>query len=260
MSSNVIQSINLFMIQLPSISANEYKYGLIISLNDDLSQITHSLSSIKKNYSTNTNNIILPTNSSLLSAMRLSTLLAILPLATASPTKRSEPAPLLIPRGVDAENLVADHYIVKFKEDSALSSIESAIQNLPTTEASNVFTSVFKGFSGNLNAATLELIRAHPDVSCSLMKYLRVIDEPRLTCISILFRLNTLSKMLKWLLLVLSPKTTLPGASLVFPTSKLEVPRIFTTLRQVSFVFISYSSLCVFILRFHIIKYFLYKY
>lgn len=100
--------------------------------------------------------------------MRLSALLTILPLAAAGPTpKRSEPAPLLIPRGVAAESLVADQYVVKFKEGSPLAAVEEAMKLLPT-EASDIFSEVFNGFAGHLDSATLELIRGHPDVSQSI--------------------------------------------------------------------------------------------
>ncbi|TQV93055.1 hypothetical protein V2A60_003632 [Cordyceps javanica] len=96
--------------------------------------------------------------------MRLSVLLSILPLATAVPTaKRSEPAPLLVPRGVSAQNLVADQYVVKFKEGSDLAAVEEAMKALPEA-AGEVFSEVFKGFSGHLDATTLDLIRDHPDV------------------------------------------------------------------------------------------------
>lgn len=105
--------------------------------------------------------------------MRLSVLLAILPLALASPTgKRSEPAPLLVSRG-DASNIVADHYIVKFKSGSSLAAVEESMQRLAAT-SSTVFNSVFQGFSGHLNKAMLDVMRSHPDISncpiCSVLK------------------------------------------------------------------------------------------
>ncbi|OAA80472.1 oryzin precursor [Akanthomyces lecanii RCEF 1005] len=97
--------------------------------------------------------------------MRLSHLLSILPLAAAVPTaKRSEPAPLLTPRGVSAESLVADQYMVKFKEGSALAAVEDAMKALPDVAGGEIFSEVFKGFAGHFDAATLGLIRDHPDV------------------------------------------------------------------------------------------------
>ncbi|OAA45371.1 oryzin precursor [Cordyceps fumosorosea ARSEF 2679] len=96
--------------------------------------------------------------------MRLSVLLSILPLAVAVPTaKRSEPAPLLIPRGAGAQSLIADQYVVKFKEGSALSAVEEAMKQLPNG-GGQMFSEVFKGFSGHFDAATLSLLRDHPDV------------------------------------------------------------------------------------------------
>lgn len=98
--------------------------------------------------------------------MKLSALLAILPLAAASPIEqRSEPAPLLIPRGATAQTLIPDNYIVKFREGSALSVLEDAMKLLPSGHGAEKIQAIFKGFSGKLNAATLKLIRNHPDVS-----------------------------------------------------------------------------------------------
>ncbi|EGX92981.1 oryzin precursor [Cordyceps militaris CM01] len=95
--------------------------------------------------------------------MRLSVLLSILPLAAAVPTaKRSEPAPLLIPRGVGANSLIAGEYLVKFKEGSALAAVEEAMKQLPNGSG-EIFSEVFKGFSGQFDDATLSLLRDHPD-------------------------------------------------------------------------------------------------
>lgn len=103
--------------------------------------------------------------SSLSLKMRLSLFLSVLPLAVAGPTpKRSEPAPLLVPRGVSTSNLVADNYIVKFKPGSALAALEDAMKLIPG-QPGQVYNSIFKGFSSHLDAATLDLIRDHPDVS-----------------------------------------------------------------------------------------------
>ncbi|OAA37546.1 oryzin precursor [Beauveria brongniartii RCEF 3172] len=98
--------------------------------------------------------------------MRLSRLLSLLPLAAAVPrAKRSEPAPLLIPRSVSAEDLVANQYVVKFKESSTLAAVEEAISSLSLPHgAGEVFREVFTGFAGHFDAATLHLIRGHPEV------------------------------------------------------------------------------------------------
>ncbi|EJP61779.1 Proteinase K [Beauveria bassiana] len=98
--------------------------------------------------------------------MRLSRLLSLVPLADAVPrAKRSEPAPLLIPRSVSTGDLVANQYIVKFKESSTLAAVEETIKSLSLPNgAGEVFREVFTGFAGHFDAATLDLIRSHPEV------------------------------------------------------------------------------------------------
>lgn len=93
--------------------------------------------------------------------MRLSLLLAILPLALASPTKRVSPAPLLAP---DDAQVIADEYIVKFKEGSDLSAFDATVQAI-VGNARHVYSNVFKGFAGKLDKATLESLRNHPSAS-----------------------------------------------------------------------------------------------
>ncbi|KAK8141963.1 subtilisin-like serine protease [Beauveria asiatica] len=96
--------------------------------------------------------------------MHLSLLLALLPFAAAIPTtKRSEPAPLVIARGISEDKIVADEYIVKFKKGCSLKTVEEAVKKLPNG-TDHVFREVFKGFAGRLDAETLQLIRDHPDV------------------------------------------------------------------------------------------------
>ncbi|KAK2605973.1 hypothetical protein QQS21_003599 [Conoideocrella luteorostrata] len=95
--------------------------------------------------------------------MHLPTLLSFLPLALAGPTpKRSEPAPLIIPRG-EGTKLVPNEYIIKFKKGSALESLQGVVSKL-NHEPYHVFDSIFKGFAGKLDPAMLETIRGHPDV------------------------------------------------------------------------------------------------
>ncbi|KAM3506105.1 hypothetical protein MY10362_002549 [Beauveria mimosiformis] len=98
--------------------------------------------------------------------MRLSRLLSLLPLAAAVPrAKRSEPAPLLIPRSVRAEDPVANQYVVKFKESSTLAAVEEVINSLSLPlGAGEVFREVFTGFAGHFDAVALHLIRGHPEV------------------------------------------------------------------------------------------------
>ncbi|OAA55082.1 oryzin precursor [Cordyceps fumosorosea ARSEF 2679] len=96
--------------------------------------------------------------------MQLSLLLSLLPLVAAVPTaKRSEPAPLLFPRGANAGSIVADEYIVKFKKGSSLETVKETAESLANGNA-NVLSEIFKGFSSHLNAESLQLIRDHPDV------------------------------------------------------------------------------------------------
>lgn len=96
--------------------------------------------------------------------MRLSVLLAILPVVLGAPAvnKRDEPAPLHVPRDVDA--LIADKYIVKFKDFSALSALEDGLKIL-SEDPEHVFKASFRGFSGTLDKKQLEALRDHPDVS-----------------------------------------------------------------------------------------------
>lgn len=94
--------------------------------------------------------------------MRLSLLLSILPMVLAAPaTKRSEPAPLLVPRG--NHQLIADKYIVKFKQGSALSVLEDALSSFGG-KPDHMYDSVFKGFALHLNERMLKTLRDHPDV------------------------------------------------------------------------------------------------
>ncbi|KAL6800757.1 subtilisin-like protein [Trichoderma sp. SZMC 28013] len=95
--------------------------------------------------------------------MRLSVLLSLLPMVLAAPAteKRSEPAPLLIP--TTKHGLVADQYIVKFKEGSSLQAVDEALTKI-ASNAHHVYQHVFKGFAATLDQETLEVLRSHPDV------------------------------------------------------------------------------------------------
>lgn len=95
--------------------------------------------------------------------MHAALLLSLLPLALAVPAKRAQLAPLLKPRA-PAEQLIADKYIVKFKEGTVSASVEDAVSILAEGADYNYGT-VFKGFAGTLDASALDLLRAHPDVS-----------------------------------------------------------------------------------------------
>lgn len=95
--------------------------------------------------------------------MRLSVLLSLLPLALAAPAQRSAPAPLLVPEG---KEIIADQYIVKFKEGSSLSALDSDVTIQSAIEnATHVYAQVFNGFATTLDAKGLEALRNHPEVS-----------------------------------------------------------------------------------------------
>lgn len=95
--------------------------------------------------------------------MQLSVLLALLPAILAAPAveKRAEPAPLLTPRGVD---VVADKYIVKFKDGIARIAVDESM-NILESKADFVYETAFRGFAGHLTKAELQTLRNHPDVS-----------------------------------------------------------------------------------------------
>ncbi|UNI22269.1 hypothetical protein JDV02_008171 [Purpureocillium takamizusanense] len=93
--------------------------------------------------------------------MRLSVAVSVLPLVAAVPTqRRTEPAPLHIS---NANNLIADKYIVKFKKESSLDILHDAVKEL-ASEPNQVFENAFPGFVGELDKAALESLRFHPDV------------------------------------------------------------------------------------------------
>ncbi|KKP06357.1 proteinase T [Trichoderma harzianum] len=95
--------------------------------------------------------------------MRLSVLLSLLPMVLAAPAteKRATPAPLLTP--TSKHGLVADQYIVKFKDGSSLQAVDETLTKI-ASDAHHVYQHVFKGFAATLDQETLEALRSHPDV------------------------------------------------------------------------------------------------
>ncbi|KAL6825142.1 subtilisin-like protein [Trichoderma camerunense] len=95
--------------------------------------------------------------------MRLSVLLSLLPMVLAAPAteKRATPAPLLTP--TSKHGLVADQYIVKFKDGSSLQAVDETLTKI-ASDAHHVYQHVFKGFAATLDQETLEVLRSHPDV------------------------------------------------------------------------------------------------
>lgn len=103
--------------------------------------------------------------------MHPSTFVALLPLTMAAPsTKRSEPAPILRTRAADT-GLIADNYVVKFKEDSSMARTENLFSyvervfGILSDSPSQVYDGAFKGFAGHITPERLESLRNHPDVS-----------------------------------------------------------------------------------------------
>jgi hypothetical protein len=86
-------------------------------------------------------------------------LLNLLPLAIAAPAKRAEPAPLHIPQG----DVIPNKYIVKLKETFSISSADNILR-AHNAEAEKVYSHIFHGFAGPLNASAVEQLRHHPEV------------------------------------------------------------------------------------------------
>ncbi|KAL6903150.1 subtilisin-like protein [Trichoderma evansii] len=82
-------------------------------------------------------------------------------LATPAAEKRAGLAPLIAT--AKEQDLIADQYIVKFKEGSSPHTIDEAITSI-TSEAHHVFQHVFRGFAGKFDQSTIDLLRSHPDV------------------------------------------------------------------------------------------------
>ncbi|KAK8146377.1 subtilisin-like serine protease [Beauveria asiatica] len=97
--------------------------------------------------------------------MRLSFLISLLPLVAASPAgERAEPAPVLPARG-ENKDMIADKYIVKFKDGSSLALLEEAVELLDEKPTTVYSEGVFIGFAGKMSGLALEAIRHHPDAS-----------------------------------------------------------------------------------------------
>lgn len=92
--------------------------------------------------------------------MRFSVLAAALPAVLAVPAKRSEPAPLRVPSNSE---LIADKYIVKFKDGVSVASADGAMSAM-SQDADQVYDTLFRGFAGTLDAETLKTLRDHPEV------------------------------------------------------------------------------------------------
>ncbi|KAI1338648.1 proteinase T-like protein [Xylariaceae sp. FL0016] len=93
--------------------------------------------------------------------MRTATILSLLPLALAAPSKRATPAPLHVPRDT---SLVEGKYIVKLYENAGIQALDNTMSTL-SSDADHVYdVEGFKGFAGALSAEQIETLQNHPDV------------------------------------------------------------------------------------------------
>lgn len=93
--------------------------------------------------------------------MRVSSLLAFLPLAMAAPSRRASPAPVMVPRGAQ---VLEGKYIVKMKTEAQTSAVESAILGV-SAGASHRYSHSFSGFAASLTPGELEILTNDPNVS-----------------------------------------------------------------------------------------------
>ena len=94
--------------------------------------------------------------------MRTATLLALLPLAMAAPSKkRDSPAPVLRPRGA---TVVEGKYIVKMKSDAAAGSVNVAMKGV-ASDADYIYNSgKFSGFASSLSDDEVKTLQDDPNV------------------------------------------------------------------------------------------------
>lgn len=96
--------------------------------------------------------------------MRLNTL-TLLPLAAAHPwAKRAEPAPLVTSENIDESDIIADQYIVKFKDDASIAAAVDGAVSILSVTPDHVYSDAISGFAATLDKDTLEALREHPDV------------------------------------------------------------------------------------------------
>ncbi|KAF2968113.1 hypothetical protein GQX73_g5419 [Xylaria multiplex] len=92
--------------------------------------------------------------------MRSATLLSLVPLAFAAPSRRSSPAPLHVPRSTGS-NLIEGKYIVKLYDDA----VTTALHTTMSAEPDHVYNVAgFKGFASSLTPEEIESLQNHPDV------------------------------------------------------------------------------------------------
>jgi hypothetical protein len=129
--------------------------GLYSKVNNYIHSLTHNHSLFSKT----------PTFNFRYIKMRSATLLALLPFALAAPSasvsRRTEPAPVIRPRGV---KLVDGKYIVKMKSGVRAASVDSAVSTIQA-DADYTYTKSFSGFAASLKDEEIEKLKHDPNVS-----------------------------------------------------------------------------------------------
>ena len=95
--------------------------------------------------------------------MLITTILSLLPLAIAAPSRRAQPAPVIKPRGA---SLIDGKYIVKLKGEAQAGSLES-VMSAVKADADHVYKiGNFKGFASGLSSEELESLQNDANVCC----------------------------------------------------------------------------------------------
>ncbi len=105
--------------------------------------------------------------------MRFTTLLTLVPLALAAPSRRSSPAPLHVPRST-GDNLVEGKYIVKMYDNA----VDDSLHTTMAAEPDHVYNVPgFKGFASALTPEEIETLQSHPDVSLTSARPVTIIVD-----------------------------------------------------------------------------------
>ncbi|EGZ76010.1 putative endopeptidase K [Neurospora hispaniola] len=95
--------------------------------------------------------------------MKLSAVLALLPLAMAAPSAPIDKrAPILEARA--GTQAVPGKYIVKLRETASDDDLDKAVKKLGNSKADHVYKHAFRGFAGRIDDKTLDEIRSIPEV------------------------------------------------------------------------------------------------
>jgi hypothetical protein len=72
------------------------------------------------------------------------------------------PRPIVSP---NIDSVIAGNYIVKFKDDSSITTMDSVLGMLSDEEKPrHIYNEIFRGFSGKLQNSTLYRLQGHPEV------------------------------------------------------------------------------------------------